>query len=42
MNQELQQTEWEVGYTPAKLALAAVARPFQHHPSAGQGSRTRR
>lgn len=27
LNQELQRTEWEIGYTPAKLAAAAVARP---------------
>ena len=27
LNQELQRTEWEIGYTPAKLAAAAIARP---------------
>ena len=28
LNEELQRTEWEVGYTPAKLAQSAVARPL--------------
>jgi hypothetical protein len=27
LNEELERTEWEVGYTPAKLAQSAVARP---------------
>ena len=28
LNEELERTEWEVGYTPAKLAQSAVARPL--------------
>jgi hypothetical protein len=27
LNQQLERTVWEVGYTPAKLAAAACARP---------------
>ena len=32
LNQELQRTEWEIGYTPAKLAAAAIARPVISPP----------
>jgi hypothetical protein len=28
LNEELQRTEWEVGYTPAKLLQSGVARPL--------------
>jgi hypothetical protein len=27
LNAELERTEWEVGYTPTKLAQSAAARP---------------
>jgi hypothetical protein len=42
LNEELQRTEWEVGYTPAKLAASAVARPVPRRPvSPRQAPRTR-
>jgi hypothetical protein len=42
LNEELQRTEWEVGYTPAKLAQSAVARPVPRRtPSRPQPRRTR-
>jgi hypothetical protein len=42
LNEELQRTEWEVGYTPAKLAQSAVARPLPRLvPSPRQARRTR-
>jgi hypothetical protein len=40
LNEELQRTEWEVGYTPAKLAQSAVARPVPR-PIRAQPRRTR-
>jgi hypothetical protein len=42
LNEELERTEWEVGYTPAKLAQSAVARPLPRlGPSPRQARRTR-
>jgi hypothetical protein len=41
LNEELLRTEWEVGYTPAKLAQSAVARPVPRPMPRAQGRRTR-